>query len=484
MSPIPSPGPKHVPAWKKLGLKLKFAEEEPENTSGRHTGIANGKKRKALDDTGASTRATTEHRHSKKPKKTESNGDKSTVSVNGNSTPAIEDTEQQSSPPKDPSTPSTKRKSVSFTPETKTQDGDSVKQLYRTWVASQVAKNPSFNPLTASPALKSVTPATFASPETSSSFIPTSAPSPTPKKTEVKKAKSKTKPKSSQYPSTSDPSQPSPAVSYLQTHHTDLEHWKFSKPHQNHLLKHLFSLSHLPSFCDSALLSYFKGLQGSARSRVRQEALAIREEDAKWLASDSSDDKERMENETNAQCLARRRRDYEAAVSHIKEVLQSKEDAREERDWSSLGDEEEWEERLSRRRRAEVVLWGVGDVESVVEDAFALPKEAVSGNSGSANGGWAGGAKAPTKIVFGDDGIAQIQQAAGMNGLKRGAVAISQEGKRKRKRRRTTAVPDDESSSSESSSDSSSEESEEEEKRVEGAQGVNGKMDARDQTSS
>ena len=226
-----------------------------------------------------------------------------------------------------------------------------------------------------------------------------------------------------------------------------------------------------------------------------------------------------MENETVAQCIARRRRDYEAAVARIKQALREREEEREERDWELLGEKEEWEARIRKRRRAEIVLWNVGEKEDVVE--VELPQQDTPvGNAGrQMNSGFAqlvqaardpgpaprvgrgvgmgmggvevidagGIAKSSRgkKVVFADDGAAQnggsntvngfggangVGRANGVNGVHKvktpdvsAANGVKQ--KRKRKRKRRTGVPDDdESSSSESSSSSEDDKKGEKEK--------------------
>ncbi len=585
MSPIPEPNQKHVPAWKKLGLKLKFAKEEPEDTQSSQNGSVDRKKRKAPAQEEAFGEHAPVERSAKKARKSKpkskaeeaaevvngnGNGfshepreedsirkkirtlkqeaEDSTGVVNGNNKPSKEPAkaerpskkdkkpkvktdvptvsinrksdsthEQESSPPPAlRTTPASKRKSVSFTPDTKTKDGDSVKSLYKTWIANQIATDPSFDPLTVSPALRSIVPSVIASPEspspssaTSTSTSTLTSEQPTKDNKRPPKKPKRRLPKTSSGPG---PSRFDPVLNYLTTHHTSPQTWKFSKPHQNQILKHLFSLNHIPSSYDTALLTYIHGLKGtSARSRVRKEALTVREGDENWLAAEPSDT-EKMENETVAQCIARRRRDYEAAVARIKQTLREKEDEREERDWELLGEKAEWEERVRKRRRAEIVLWNVGEKEEAPEgDGITLPpqQDTFGDNAGRRMksgmaqlaqaardpgpaprvgrgvgmgmggvevidaGGIARGSRG-RKVVFGDDGAAAqvggmsgaVNGSGGGNGVNgaRGATTgvkkfDGQEQtngvklKRKRKRKRRTGVPDDDDSSSSSSSD-------------------------------
>ena len=577
MPSVPELIQKHVPAWKKLGLKLKFAKEEPEDSSTYENGTLKRKRGKApaeeeeaavenlpversakkikksklraketgkaingkgtshdigdeeklrtkIENADSSIKRSAEavngdlrpsdepikvERSSKKAKKSKVRTDASTVSIN--SRPSGANGQETSLPPASKTTPTSKGKSVSFTPDTKTSDGDSVKGLYKTWIAKQIATDPSFDPSTVSPALRSIIPSTVASLESTSPTIPTSTFN---SESTTRDNQKPTKKKKIRLPKTSSGSGPSrfdPVLTYLTTHRTCPQTWKFSKPHQNQILKHLFSLKHIPISYNPALLPYIRGLKGtSARLRIRNEALAVREEDEKWLASEPPES-ERMENETAAQCNARRRRDYEAAVARIKRTLEEQEDEREERESELLGEHEEWEERLQKRRRAEVVLWGVGEDEDEVAESHATPgsneRQMQSGIAQIARaarevgpgprvgrgvgmgmggvevidaGGIARGSKGK-KVVFADDGPAQacrtikvdgangVAQANGVHGIKpSGADNGATNGatpKRKRKRKRRTGVPDDDDSTSSSSSSSSSSSEEEHHQR-------------------
>ena len=509
MAPISESTPTHVPAWKKIGLKLKYAKEELGENSVSKVIITNGKKRKVTTESGFAIDVATTDSPTKKSKKSKSTTGEALAIANSNAAIAT--------PPRiATSTTSTvepntvkRRKSVAFTPETKTQDGESSQQLFQTWHANWVAEDPSFNPSTISPALKVIAakPADVSiSPQELAK--PSPLPSPSISAPKEKKPKKPKKKKIKARPSL--PSKPTnnqtdhPALKYLTTYHTSHETWKFSKPHQNYLLRHLFSLTHIPSFYDPALLAYLCGLEGaSARSRIRQQALAIRTKDAEWIASEPTE-ADTMENETHEQCVERRRMEYEAAVARVKERLRMKEDEREEKEWEMLGGRDEWEWKLKKRRRAEVVLWGVGEEEDVVQEVATPPQRPiinhVAGVGGSGQdvrrgrGTGMGGVEAISgsgiakgsqakKIVFGDDGAAQLtnsQKVHGtltMNGVqnisgKYGAGEGQVKRKRKRKRR-TTGVPDDDSSS-----DSSSSSSESESKKV-GVQKMAGKQQAK-----
>ena len=84
-----------------------------------------------------------------------------------------------------------------------------------------------------------------------------------------------------------------------------------------------------------------------------------------------------MENKSDAQGNARRRQDYEAAAARTKQALRKEEEKREEYEWEHSGGKKEWEDRVRKRRRADIVLWNVGDEEdkATSEESAALPQQ-------------------------------------------------------------------------------------------------------------
>ena len=312
--------------------------------------------------------------------------------------------------PRSSTSPSLQRKkSVTFSPETKAEDGESVKQYYKKWVSSQQSSDPGFDANTLNPALKSIEPA--AAKVTSPSNLPQPSEilhrqqaesQPPQRKRRRSSSSSKRRPAlgliphySLQSPSSSTNGTGStyvhPALAYLTAHHTSRGTWKFNKADQNYLLKHIFHHTHVPSQYDPALASYLKGLASeNTKARIRREALEIRAEDEKWLATpdtveQSNDGKEQgsnsnsnsnkemgVERETLEQSLARRLQDYNAAVDRMRSILEAKEDAREAAEWDLGPAHKEWEARLERRRRAEVVLWGVGETGQKVMEALQM----------------------------------------------------------------------------------------------------------------
>ena len=132
-------------------------------------------------------------------------------------------------------TPSThdSRKSVAFTPDTKTTDGHSGQTLFKKWAAD--VKSSQSN----SKAIETVEPA-LRSPDESS-------PASTTLSTPNRKKKD-----------------PSTYVSYLTQYFTDRDHWKFNKAKQNDVLDNALNIFRIPEEHSDALLEYISGLEGAA----------------------------------------------------------------------------------------------------------------------------------------------------------------------------------------------------------------------------
>lgn len=105
--------PSRTPAWKRLGLKLKSGQETPIVEAHRDIEPSTRKRKAETDSTPSA----------KKAKKT-----KEPAAATVPSTPTL-----------------SRKKSVTFTPETKVEDGDSIKQLFSSWVAEQKAQDPALD---------------------------------------------------------------------------------------------------------------------------------------------------------------------------------------------------------------------------------------------------------------------------------------------------------------------------------------------------
>jgi len=411
----------HIPAWKKLGLKLKSAKELAIHSEDSSNNEAKSKKRKVADDETAVSEVESVKKHRPKhaiiqtsPAPTLSAKEPPETSVkNGNSNGADPSSIPLATPPR-------KRKSVAFTPDTKLEDGDSTKQLFCAWVAEQIAKDSSFNPQWLGRAFQT--------------FEPRSIPEPG---TEEKVTKIKSKKKKEKFTQNTDtqtvPSTSSteheppthPAVTYLQQYHAARPTWKFNKAKQTYILKNLFDIDALPPSLDPALTAYIEGLQGAdARTRVQQAAEQIRDEDAKA---------KQAVQEENMEDPVRRQEYYDGALKAYQAQLKGQ--VEEQGDLARELDSE-WRLRILKRKRAERILWSMSDTLRVTDHAAPeqqrgpLPGVDRGPLPGVDRGGADGGSGKRLKT---NDGTA-----------------------RRRRKRRTGLSADEKSSSSSGSSSSSS----------------------------
>ena len=141
-----------------------------------------------------------------------------------------------------------------------------------------------------------------------------------------------------------------PILSYLTRYYEDRSAWKFRKNRETLLFKHMFSLERVPSRYNTALLAYLKGLKGeAARQRIRQAA-----EQAIRADNKAADDAVLMTSE--------QRTKYGSAIKDFRSRLSQRKTELEGLD-VTVGipkDDDmdaETQKRLERRRRAELVLW-------------------------------------------------------------------------------------------------------------------------------
>lgn len=416
MASIGPPADAPIPAWKRLGLKLKFAQELPQQPNERPvtTNLVpeeSPKRKRFVDFQGDATPI-------KKPKTFEPASIIPTPSK-----------------PSGPHTPLLRRqKSVTFTPETKTEDGDSIKQLFNAWVAEQNADDQAFADFCAAPAqpalqisnppqvLEEVAAEITDEKERRVKRVKKAKPDKSEKKEEAEKVdkkgkKEKLKTKAEKKPK-AVPQRLSPSLAYLRQYHEDRGSWKFNKNHQTYLLKHAFDADIIPLEYSESLYVYVIGLQGGVRKRVRDEALAVKVKD---LEDGVNGFAAKMDDVT------RKQKEYEASmaeyVAQVSAVESAKRLGHEERVFLGVSDEA-MKPRAGKRMRAERII-----VELASSPEIAGPSVP----------------RAPIR----DD----VQKRTKLND---GAPQ-----KQKRKRKSRTAVVDDSSSSSES--DSSSDDSSDDE---------------------
>lgn len=70
-----------------------------------------------------------------------------------------------------------------------------------------------------------------------------------------------------------------PALEYLRQWKTSRENWKFNKNHQSTLIKHLFDKDAIPSTDIDAFYEYIQDLKGFVRTRLREQAMEVQMQD-------------------------------------------------------------------------------------------------------------------------------------------------------------------------------------------------------------
>ncbi|KFY37295.1 hypothetical protein V495_07257 [Pseudogymnoascus sp. VKM F-4514 (FW-929)] len=242
-----------IPAWKRLGLKLKSEGDAPSPVAAaaptEYVAAEQPKRKRASDEV--------ESTPIKKSKKSLKKAD-STIS---------------STPTAVPDDGLGRRKSVAFTPETKTEDGDSIKQLFSSWVAEQKKLDPSFASKNDQPSLQ--TPA----PTTVDEKVDTTLPEPERRVKRVKSTKPDEKTKAKKKSKVVKSKPIDPALTYLTQFHSDKANWKFNKINQISVLKNAFDIDLIPTEYNQPLYEYIAGLKGVARVHLRDRALALRDQD-------------------------------------------------------------------------------------------------------------------------------------------------------------------------------------------------------------
>lgn len=305
-----------VPAWKKLGLELKFAKERPTDNESSSKPIAQentsppelNKKRPVFEQNGGTT--------TKKQKLENGAIDDPKGREDQSSKRASNPIESSESKPKEQDGQKQKkkkaRKSVSFAADTKSSpDHDEQKREA----------------------------------EAESEAITSE------KRRAEKRLKRERRPK--RQPVLDEPNEhnsaPSdPILAYISVYHKARSQWKFQKNRETALLKHLLSVDKIPSSYNAALSAYLSGLKSDgARSRVAESATEAIEADAADLGkAETQDDDEKGR--------------YESEIASFKDKLARERAELEE--GREVGDEASssnlttpWPERLEKRKRAELV---------------------------------------------------------------------------------------------------------------------------------
>ncbi|KAF2197393.1 hypothetical protein GQ43DRAFT_208575 [Delitschia confertaspora ATCC 74209] len=193
-----------------------------------------------------------------------------------------------------------RRKSVTFTPDTKTSDGNSAQNLFKIWAAEQKRAGADFTLAEA---------AQFVPPPKVHPANGVSAPALEPKPAKDEKAKkpkkkdektadngvTKLTPAKPANKSEADQANntnkrdPSYYLSYLSGFQNSRDTWKFSKPKQIALLKNALNMYRVPPEYTEALVQYTEGLQGIARDHLAEACKAALAELEKTEGSTMND---------------------------------------------------------------------------------------------------------------------------------------------------------------------------------------------------
>ncbi|KAM3425719.1 hypothetical protein BST61_g7654 [Cercospora zeina] len=460
-----------VPAWKRLGLKLKYAKDNPAQAEAESNNASTTAVTKTIAPTQTPSappvntqKRTLEPSHQDKPAKrskienpkplsqqkpypgsapkTKTAGqqvweedERSTLPgprgifkapgqaakriVFGEDEESPQPAQAHSSPPKEPRL-TNPRKSVSFTPDTKQEDSFSAQSLFKAWASGE------------DPAESAAAKASTEQPAS-----PTARP----------KSKKEKRKKTKEPTDTSRPAESGDVPSYLQyleQYTNDKSDWKFNKNRQNDLFKHLFDIDRIPSRYNPGLVEYISTTQGQARRRIAQQAEEILK--AIWVGENEDAD------QMSLGSAAERRLAYYEALQVSVDRYQKSGSGR-----TQYGDEQLREimrEHEQGKRAEQLLQKALADEIVGHEDSTPSSTAATSFSSSSAT------IPRATRVV-------EMQKTAPGQYTKteidlRNTKSASADAKRKRKRKSRTDISSsssDSDSSSDGSSDSSSDES-------------------------
>ncbi|RJE17683.1 Uncharacterized conserved protein DUF2373 [Aspergillus sclerotialis] len=316
-----------VPAWKKLGLKLKYAKETPQDGNLEKEGSDEQNKAEGVNgEVGTSEKEKKGKKRRFDEEEKEDKGEK--------------DEDKKESAPK-----SKKKKRVSFTADTKVRDGEEEEQD-----SDQEAGGVSVSSEEKSadkPGIPDQQPTDEDGDDEQSA-------------TEVKEKKKKKKEKGKKKDTASTGSSQiheTPILSYLSHYYKYRQTWKFQKNRETHLFKHVLSLEQVPSQYNAALLAYLQGLKSEgAKQRLHQTAEEVVKSDI--------ENKAPVENEEGAATTDEKdgdtpnTTDYDKAVDAFRAWLL---DPKEDFDYNNVSGQldDDTRKKLEKRQRAELMIYAV-----------------------------------------------------------------------------------------------------------------------------
>ncbi|KAI1081325.1 hypothetical protein F5B20DRAFT_60741 [Whalleya microplaca] len=148
-----------------------------------------------------------------------------------------------------------------------------------------------------------------------------------------------------------------PALAYLRQWHASKDAWKFNKNHQTRLLEQVFTEeTTIPAADIDVFYEYIRGLKGAVRTRFRELATGVRVRDMELGAGGFSGSKDAVE---------KKQKDYEGVVTALLSQERTPEKRRfEEVDYVLRTADMEMRCRVVKRMRAEMVLDELSDSET------------------------------------------------------------------------------------------------------------------------
>jgi hypothetical protein len=195
------------------------------------------------------------------------------------------------SPPK-----TDRRKSVSFTPDTKKSDGNSASNYFKQWVAEQKGSSTDFTPAEVAQFAKP--PEVHIANRNPSTFLPLKAPT-----AGLGKKKD-----------------PSRYLNYLAQYYQDRGNWKFNKATQNDVLDNALNIFRIPEEYSDALLEYVSGLQGAGViERLRERCLKSIDEIDVEINKETMDEREAIKEAALQERISkeRKRRQTDGDVENL-----------------------------------------------------------------------------------------------------------------------------------------------------------------------
>jgi hypothetical protein len=178
-----------------------------------------------------------------------------------------------------------RRKSVTFTPDTKRVDGSSAQDLFKKWAAEQKGIDAEF--------------ADFAS--VSAPIVEVKEPLRTEKR-QKEVTKSPAPPTTTPAASKGKKKDPSIYISYLTQYHNDHDHWKFNKAKQNDVVDNALNIFRISEQHSEALLKYVQGLKGAGvvqrlSEKCKATLKVLDKEDARDMSMDDAQSRRAVHDE-------------------------------------------------------------------------------------------------------------------------------------------------------------------------------------------